>query len=369
MDDAAYMKRAIRLARRGQGHVEPNPMVGCVIVKGGRIVGEGWHKKFGGPHAEIEALKLAGKQARGATMYVTLEPCCHYGKTPPCSDAVIAAGLKRVVVAAVDPFPAVSGKGIKQLEAAGIKVDIGVEQAAALEVLEPFVKRVLTGRPLVIAKWATTLDGALATSTGHSQWISSEASRKDVHAIRACVDAVIVGIGTARADDPGLTARFVKPKRIARRIVIDPRLELPLDSQLVRTIGEAPVMCVTSVATLKSQAVKRKRLEAAGVQVMGVPVVKKTKALDLGVMLDRLWTDHQVANVLVEGGSRTLGTFVEQGLVDELLVYIGAKLLGDGEHLGPVQLTERRRSMHDARRLVLKSMERIGDDVKLRYRL
>ena len=205
--DALFMGRALELAARGQGFVEPNPMVGCVIVKNGGVVGEGWHRKFGGPHAEIEALRSAGNQARGATAYVTLEPCAHHGKTPPCAEALIAAGIARVICSQRDPFEKVSGRGIAALEAAGISVTVGVMEADARRLNAPYLKLVQTGRPWVIAKWAMTLDGKIATATGDSRWISGEASRAVVQQLRGRMDAIIVGHGTAVRDDPLLIAR------------------------------------------------------------------------------------------------------------------------------------------------------------------
>ena len=200
------------LAVRGQGAVEPNPMVGCVLVRGGRVVGEGWHKRFGGPHAEVEALRAAGRAARGATAYVSLEPCCHFGKTPPCTDALIAAGVSRVVAAMRDPFPKVRGRGRRLLEAAGIKVGMGLCEAEAMRLNAPYLKRQRTGRPWVILKWAQSVDGRIATRTGDSKWISSEDSRAQAHDLRGRVDAVIVGVGTVRADDPLLTCRHGRPR-------------------------------------------------------------------------------------------------------------------------------------------------------------
>src|SRR4051812_36307295 len=243
--DSRMMLRALELARKGQGHVEPNPMVGCVIVQWEEIVGEAWHRIFGGPHAEALALTAAGERARGATMYATLEPCCHHGKTPPCTDAIIAAGIKRVVVAMRDPFPQVAGSGLKQLAPAGIEVELGLHEAEAQQLNAPYLKLLATGRPWVIAKWAMTLDGKIATRTGDSQWISSEASRAVVHQLRGRMDAVIVGSETARLDNPLLTTRpvdFADVKRTATRIVVDSAASLPLESRLVQTARDVPVL-------------------------------------------------------------------------------------------------------------------------------
>ena len=222
-DDERFMARALEFAARGEGAVEPNPMVGCVMVQDGQIVGEGWHQEFGGPHAEMNALKQAGSKTVGATAYVTLEPCCHQGKTPPCTKALIT-GIKRVVAAMEDPFPPVDGGGIEELEAAGIECESACSEDAARQLNAPYLKRITTGRPWVIAKWAQTLDGKIATPTGESQWISSETSRAVVQQFRGRVDAIVVGSGTARVDDPLLTARPANPadvKRMATRVVVD----------------------------------------------------------------------------------------------------------------------------------------------------
>src|SRR5207253_7885382 len=215
-------RRALELAERGRGYVEPNPLVGAVVVHDGRIIGEGWHQRYGEAHAEVNALTAAGDAARGATLYVTLEPCCHHGKTPPCTDAVLRAGVQRVVAAMLDPFPQVSGKGADLLRAAGVTVDVGLCEAEARRLNAPYLKLLATGLPYVTAKWAMTLDGKIATRTGDSKWISNEASRRRVHELRGRMDAIIVGIGTALADDPLLTARPTGPRTPAR-IVLDSR--------------------------------------------------------------------------------------------------------------------------------------------------
>src|SRR4051812_33330730 len=202
-----HMLRATTLARRCEGFVEPNPMVGCVIVNDGEVVGEGWHQQFGGPHAEVHALKAAGGGGKGATMFVTLEPCCHQGKTPPCTDAIIAAGILRVVTALRDPFPQVAGGGLKRLAAAGIDVELGLGESDVQQLNAPYLKLVTTGRPWVIAKWAMTLDGKIATRSGYSKWVSGDASRQVAHELRGRVDAIMVGRKTAQLDDPLLTAR------------------------------------------------------------------------------------------------------------------------------------------------------------------
>ena len=259
-----FMARALELAARGEGYVEPNPMVGCVIVQGGEVVGEGWHRKFGGPHAEVEALEVAGSRARGATVYVTLEPCCHHGKTPPCTEALVAAGISRVVCAQRDPFPEVAGRGMAALEAAGHRRRSGPDGSRG-----PATQRTVSEAhrhrpPWVIAKWAMTLDGKIATATGDSHWISSPASRDIVQQLRGRVDAIMVGHGTAHKDNPLLMAR-PKGARRATRIVADSMAALPLDSQLVRTAGDAPVLVAVGP---DAPAENIKRLSAVGCEVI-----------------------------------------------------------------------------------------------------
>ncbi len=248
-EERQWMHRALKLAAQGQGWVEPNPMVGCVIVKAGQLISEGYHRRFGGPHAEVDAIGRASdsEQLVGSTAYVTLEPCCHFGKTPPCVDALIAARVKRVVAAMGDPFAQVSGLGFKKLQAAGIEVQVGVCQDEANQLNAPYLKRLRTGRPFVIAKWAMSIDGKIATRTGDSQWISGEASRAEVHRLRGLVDAVIVGGGTALADDPTLTARPPGPRQPARLVVLGHRLPRP-DAKLFQDAADGPVILVRSQA-------------------------------------------------------------------------------------------------------------------------
>src|SRR5262245_57065762 len=260
MTDREWMAQALALAERGRGYVEPNPLVGAVVVRDGRLVGEGWHRRYGEAHAEVNALHEAGEAARGATLYVTLEPCCHHGKTPPCTDAVLRFGVRRVVAAMTDPFPRVAGGGVERLRTAGLEVETGLLEADARRLNAPYLKLLATGRPYVHAKWAMTLDGKLATRTGDSKWISSDASRRRVHELRGRMDAILVGIGTALADDPLLTARPPGP-RTARRIVLDSRLRLPPTSRLVQTARE---VLTTVVAAASADEGAAGRLPQAG---------------------------------------------------------------------------------------------------------
>jgi len=319
--DSWHMQRALELAAQGEGQVEPNPMVGCVIVQGAEIIGEGWHRKFGGPHAEIEALNLAGRRAAGGTMYVTLEPCCHHGKTPPCTKAVIAAGLARVVVAQADPFPQVSGRGIDALRAAGIAVEVGLLEAAARRLNAPYLKLLEKGRPWVIAKWAMTLDGKIATRTGSSQWISNPRSRAIVHTLRGRVDAIMVGRETALRDNPLLTARPPGPRK-ALRVVMDTRGTQSSNSQLVQTAHEIPVM--VAVGQVASSA-ERRRLQQAGCEVLVLD--GETHAERLEALLDELGR-RRMTNILVEGGGRMLGTLLDARQIDEVHVFVAPRLVG-----------------------------------------
>ena len=323
------MERALALAERGQGFVEPNPMVGCVIVQGDRIVGEGWHQRFGGPHAEIEALAQAADAAAGATMYVTLEPCCHFGKTPPCTNAILAAKIARVVIAQQDPFPQVDGGGIRQLEAAGIPVERGPLERASRELNAPYVKLVTAHRPWVLAKWAMSLDGKIATGSGDSRWISNETSRQRVHRLRGRVDAIIVGRGTAEADDPLLIAKPPGP-RIAARVVLDSLASLAPDSQLVRTAREAPVWVVASD---QSPDEHRRRLMEAGCVVVVSPGITSDERL--AWLLDELGR-RCMTNVLVEGGGRLLGALMDLRAIDEVHVFVAPKLIGGTQAKSPM---------------------------------
>jgi diaminohydroxyphosphoribosylaminopyrimidine deaminase/5-amino-6-(5-phosphoribosylamino)uracil reductase len=359
--DRSHMARALELARRGEGFVEPNPMVGCVIAHAGQIVGEGWHRRFGGPHAEVEALAAAGARAAGATLYVTLEPCCHHGKTPPCTKAILAAGIERVVCAMRDPFPAVSGCGITELQSGGVHVDVGMLEAEARQLNSPYLKLLATGRPWVIAKWAMTLDGRIATRAGESRWISGLRSRAVVHRLRGRVDAVIVGSGTAHADDPLLSARPPGPRK-ATRIVVDGAASLPNDSRLVRTVEEGPVLVAVGA---QSTSEDHRRLQDHGCEVLLCDAA--THAGRLEQLLDELGR-RRMTNVLVEGGGRLLGTLFDLRAIDEVHVFIAPKLIGGDAALAPVggQGIEK---MSDALYLIDIQSEQVGDDLYLHGRL
>jgi diaminohydroxyphosphoribosylaminopyrimidine deaminase/5-amino-6-(5-phosphoribosylamino)uracil reductase len=327
------MALALAMAAQGEGLVEPNPPVGCVIVRDGRIVGQGFHERFGGPHAEVVALQSAGEAAKGATAYVTLEPCCHYGKTPPCTEALVRAGIARVVVAAEDPYPEVAGKGIAALKSAGIACEVGTLGEKSRWLLAPYWKRVTTGRPWIIAKWAMTLDGKLATRAGDSQWISSEASRAVVHRLRGRVDAILIGSGTARADNPLLTARpedRADWKRAALRIVFDSAATLAPNSRLVQTARDIPVLVAASREAPQEAC---QRLVEQGVEVYHAPGMTHESRLES--LLDELGR-RQMTNVLVEGGGRLLGALFDQGAIDELHAFIAPKLVGGATAPSPI---------------------------------
>ncbi|NLX13404.1 MAG: bifunctional diaminohydroxyphosphoribosylaminopyrimidine deaminase/5-amino-6-(5-phosphoribosylamino)uracil reductase RibD [Phycisphaerales bacterium] len=322
-DDERFMARALALAARGQGYVEPNPMVGCVIVRGGRIVGEGYHRRFGGPHAEVHALQAAGPRAKGATVYVTLEPCAHHGKTPPCVDALVAAGVKRVFAAMRDPFGKVCGRGFRRLRAAGIDVRVGLHERQARLLNAPYMMLHRAGRPWVILKWAQSLDGRIATQTGDSQWISSPQSRRRAHQLRGRVDAVVVGVNTVLADNPRLDCRMAKPKRIASRVVLDPTLRTPLSAYLVRTAKQVPLLIVTSPSSVRTAKADILRLHGAEL----VPVRKRGHGLDLPRLLQELGR-RGMTNIMIEGGGKTLGLFHDAGLADEVVAFICPRLIG-----------------------------------------
>ena len=328
-DEEKMMQRALLLAERGRGYVEPNPLVGAVIARGESVVGEGWHQRFGEAHAEIHALAKAGESARGGTLFVTLEPCCHEGKTPPCTEAIIKAGVSRVVAAMEDPFPEVAGQGAHRLRAAAISVDMGIGEADARQLNAPYLKLLATGKPYVHAKWAMTLDGKIATRTGDSKWISSLAARQLVHELRGRMDAIVVGIGTALADNPMLTARPPGP-RTPCRIVLDSQGRLPAQSYLATTARETPTLIVTADPPPLFHA---EPLTAAGCQILSIPGSGGRPSVNalLTELGRRRWT-----NILVEGGSEVLGSFFDAGAIDEVHVFLSPRLVGGIEAKTPI---------------------------------
>ncbi len=349
--DEDVMLRAIELAQQGIGYVEPNPAVGAVLVDGDRrVLGEGMHQRFGEPHAERNVFADFTKRhpdaeerkrlAKTATLFVTLEPCCHTGKTPPCTDAVLESGVRRVVVGLRDPFPKVDGGGIVILEEAGIEVSVGLLEESVRRLNAPFLKLIQTGLPYVHVKWAMTLDGKIATRTGASQWISNDKSRAIVHKLRGRMDAIIVGAGTARADDPSLTARPPGP-RTATRIVVDSGANLPPDSKLVETATEFPVLVAALETASASQITS---LQTKGVEVVTLPAREaddgQPSRPDLRALL-QLLGERQMTNVLIEGGSALLGSLFDQSnsetpLADEAHVFVAPKFAGGSEATSPI---------------------------------
>jgi diaminohydroxyphosphoribosylaminopyrimidine deaminase/5-amino-6-(5-phosphoribosylamino)uracil reductase len=330
---ADFMAYALALARQVLGTTSPNPAVGAVVVREGQVIGWGATQPPGGPHAERVALAQAGERARGATLYVTLEPCVHYGRTPPCVEAIIAAGIAEVHVAVLDPNPLVNGRGVQTLKAHGIRVVVGEHAAEARRLNEWFFKYVSTGRPFVLAKYAMTLDGKIATCTGDSRWITGPAARAMVHRLRAQVDAVIVGVGTVRADDPSLTARpeaFGEAPAVRQpvRIVVDSRGHTPLDARVLSR--EAPTWIAT---TERMDVERRKRYSERGAEVLILPT--RNGQVDLEALLEELGR-RQIAWVMVEGGSRLLGSLWDLGLIDKVMAFIAPKCIGGEQAPGPI---------------------------------
>lgn len=322
-DDAFYMARALHLAERGLLTTAPNPRVGCVLLNKGTVVGEGWHAVAGQPHAEINALQQAGSQAAGATAYVTLEPCCHQGRTPPCADALIAAGVKRVVAAMEDPNPQVAGKGLAALRAAGIDATAGVLAAAAEQLNAGFVMRMRQGRPRVRCKLAMSLDGRTAMASGESQWITGAAARADVQQLRARSDAIMTGIGTVLADDPSLTVRLDGMDDSFRqplRIILDSHLRTPPDAKMLELPGET--LIITGAVDADNEA----RLTRTGIRIVTLPM--RNGQLDLAAVLQYLGT-LQINELHLEAGATLCGALLQVGLIDEWVIYMAPHLMGD----------------------------------------
>lgn len=362
----AWMTRAIELAKKGLFSTRPNPAVGCVIVKNGQLIAEGWHVKAGQPHAEVVALNAAGGQAQGATVYVTLEPCSHFGKTPPCADALIAADVKQVVVAMQDPNPLVAGQGLARLQAAGIKVEVGIEAAQAAQLNPGFIKRMQTKRPFVRLKLASSVDGRTAMASGESVWITGEAARESVHKLRARHGAIITGIGTVLADDPSLNVRLAAQTQTELgldealchpiRVVLDPNLSMPLDAKMLSLPGRTLVMTGQTTAENNQSVVEA--LLAQGAEI--VAVHEQDDRLDLESVLDYLAQEEQVSDVMVESGAIVAGAFIEAGLVDELHWFVAPHLMG---HQGkPLLMLPGLVTMQDRINLKTKSVEAVGDD-------
>ncbi|HSD80120.1 MAG TPA: bifunctional diaminohydroxyphosphoribosylaminopyrimidine deaminase/5-amino-6-(5-phosphoribosylamino)uracil reductase RibD [Solirubrobacteraceae bacterium] len=365
--DHVHLARAIELAGRGAGRVSPNPLVGAVVVRDGEVLGEGWHEEAGGPHAEVNAIGAAGgADLSGATLYVSLEPCCHHGRTPPCTDAILAAGIGRVVVASDDPTEKASGRGLGILRDEGVEVRVadGALAAEARLLNQPFRKHARTGRPWVLFKSAMTLDGKVATRTGDSKWISSEGSRRRAHRWRAQVDAVAVGIGTALADDPQLTARVEHVHRQPRRVVFDATARLPLDSKLVREARHVPLTVVVSRAAGRSAT---GALEMAGADV--IVATGEHEPARVRSALDQLGAlENPVTSILLEGGPHLAGAFLDAGEIDELRLFIAPIVLGGRSARDPLE-GEGHERISDALRALSLECERTADDVLIGARL
>ncbi len=368
-NDESFMSVALELAARGCGAVEPNPPVGAVIVRDGVEIASGWHGRFGGPHAEIEALSAAsqaGTDVRGATMYVTLEPCRHHGKTPPCTEAIISAGVARVVVAMLDPDEKVSGAGVRTLRQADLEVDVGICEAPARKLLRAYIKLRTTGRPWVVCKWAQTADGFLAWPAGatksgeEARWVSGPQSRARVHELRGMCDGICVGVETVLADDPLLTNRSSVGYQPAR-VVLDSKLRLPLSSRLVGTVNLSPVIVATTTAVDPSRPQVQQLIEA-GVEVLAVGEGRSGR-VDIAALLDELGR-RQWTRLLVEGGAGVLESIIGGGLADELIVFVAPEKVGEAPpDLPKFDIVALAAEMG----LSPQQQQRFGEDVMLRY--
>jgi diaminohydroxyphosphoribosylaminopyrimidine deaminase / 5-amino-6-(5-phosphoribosylamino)uracil reductase len=353
--DHYFMKMALDLAASAKGRTNPNPVVGAILVKDGVIVGSGLHRKAGEPHAEVHAFRMAGEHAEGATLYVTLEPCSHFGKTPPCANLVKESKVARVVVALQDPNPQVAGRGIGILREAGIEVEVGVLEKEARLLNERFVHNMVNRTPFVISKVAMTLDGKIAAYNGHSKWITGEESRYNVHMLRNEVDAILVGIGTVLADDPMLTTRLETGGKNPIRIVLDSDLKTPLEAKITDTTEAKTWIVAKEGADLE----KAKVLEEKSVEIIYVP--KHDSGLDISVLLNKLY-EKGVTDLLVEGGSEINGSFLRAGLINKFSIYVAPKILGGRDSLTPFT-GDNVESMDEALDVTIHSVENFGEDL------
>ena len=360
MRDEDYMKQALQLARRGLGKTSPNPMVGAVIVKDDRIIGKGYHHHFGGKHAEVNAINDAEESLEGATLYVTLEPCCHYGKTPPCTDAIIRNKIGRVVIGTLDPNPQVKGKSVEILNRHGVETRVGVIEEECRSLNEAHFKYMTTGIPLVTLKFAQTIDGRIATAAGSSQWISSERFKPLAHKLRATNDAVMVGVGTVLADDPQLTVRTVKGRNPVR-VILDSGLRIPLDSKVLGNQEAAPTIIAT---TPHADETKLSRLRQMGLEVLAIPTDGEGK-VDLRHLLSALGK-RGISSVLVEGGSSVITSLLRQGSADKLVIAIAPKIMGKGiEAVGELNISDVNQSL----KLSFARIHRVGEDLVIEARV
>jgi diaminohydroxyphosphoribosylaminopyrimidine deaminase / 5-amino-6-(5-phosphoribosylamino)uracil reductase len=354
--DEQMMKRALALARRARGQTSPNPMVGAIVAKNRRLIAEGYHHRAGTPHAEVHALKAAGDRAKGADLYVTLEPCCTHGRTPPCTDAIIGAGIRRVIVATTDPNPRHAGRGLDLLKEAGIKVEVGLLAEEASRLNEGFNKWICYGTPFVIAKAAMSLDGKIATAVGKSKWITGEAARALVQELRCGVDAIMVGWRTVALDDPRLTVRLRGVTHQPCRVVVDARGEAPLTATVFTDDHHARTMALTS-----KQAPVAWRKQLAGRGVTMIECAMQGERLDLADAFKKLG-ERDVTSVLVEGGGRLLGALMDQRLVDKLVFFYAPKIIGGREAPTAIE-GEGIRALADAIALHNVEWRRVGDDL------
>ena len=351
------MLQAIELARRARGRTSPNPMVGAVVVRDGRILAEGYHRRAGEPHAEAEALRKAGSSAQGATLYINLEPCCHWGRTPPCTRAIINAAIRQVHMAMLDPNPLVNGRGKAELEAAGIITHVGLCERRARRLNEAFIKYITTGRPFVTAKFAMSLDGKIATHSGESRWITGSAARERAHTLRDTNDAIMVGVNTVLTDDPRLTTRLDKPDiHHPLRVVVDTRGRIPLEAQML-TLGQPAETLVATTELMPEE--KRRQLEERGAKVLILPL--KEGRVDLAALMDALGS-MEVVSLLVEGGGTLLGSLFSEGLMDKVLAFIAPKIIGGEGAPTPVE-GEGVARITDALELESVEVERVGSDI------
>lgn len=353
--DQYFMQLALDLAATAKGNTNPNPVVGAILVKNGVIVGSGIHRKAGEPHAEVHAFRMASEHAKDATLYVTLEPCSHYGKTPPCANLVKESGVKRVVVAMEDPNPQVAGRGINILRDAGVEVVVGVLEDEAKRLNERFIHNMLTRTPFIISKVAMTLDGKIATYNGHSKWITGEKSREKVHHLRNEVDSILVGIGTVLADDPQLTTRLPFGGENPIRIILDSQLRTPLDAKIT-DCSEAKTWIVTKE---NADPFKVQALIDKGVEV--IPIPSTETGLDLQHLMTVLY-EKGITDLLVEGGSEINGAFLRAGLIHKYFIYIAPKVLGGKQSLTPFT-GENVETMDEAIEVDFQAIEQIGEDI------
>jgi len=354
--DTRYMKRALALAARGKGDTSPNPMVGAVVVRGNRIVGEGYHHRAGEPHAEVIALANSGKLSRGAQLFLNLEPCTHTGRTPPCTPLVISSGVKRVVVGMTDPNPKVAGRGIRAMRRAGIDVKVGVLENECRRLNEVFIHWITVGEPFCVLKAAMSIDGKIATRRGDSQWITSAQSRRDVHRLRAQVDAVLVGAGTVRADDPSLTARDVKVRRQPKPVILSTNFDLPKKSK----VFDHPAGCLVATSS-KAGASRRKSLENRGVEVVTLPT--KGGMIQWRPLLEEL-AGRDITSVLIEGGGRVFGSAIESGAVRKVVIYAAPTIIG-GDAAPGVFRGKGAALLEDAARMEDVDIKRMGPDIRI----